>query len=50
MLSHARLAYACGLPTQPVCATGSHLTGHSSIRKRGFHYSTNRALSLKCSK
>src|ERR1019366_2697323 len=50
MLAHATPSYACKLPTQPVCDTGSHLTGRSSIRKRAFHYSRNRALSLKCSK
>jgi len=51
--AHARAcndALSRKLPTQPVCAIGSHLTGRSSIRKLAFHHSSNRALSLKCSK
>jgi hypothetical protein len=48
MLAHARLPYAYKLLMHPVCATGSQLAGHNSIRKRDSHYSTGQVLRLKC--
>jgi len=50
MLAHARPPYAKKLLTHLICATGSRLAGHSSIRKRGSHYSNGHVLRLKCPK